>query len=170
MKKFSMSIVLVVVLCGSVAFAQTDNPYKRYPLSQETRQQIWDNAIEPNTGQVRDPLTGKFISPKGNWDAGHKPGYEHSKHVQSAFDRALTDKEFKAEHNNPSYYRPELPSSNRSHKLEAPKDVNNFPQASKEMNNFPQASKEVNNLPQATYWQTFKKNAKPILKFMSKIL
>ncbi|MDR1383158.1 MAG: HNH/ENDO VII family nuclease [Planctomycetaceae bacterium] len=150
MTKIHFSIVLAIVLSGGTIFAQSaDNPYKRYPLSPETRQQIWENNRESSTGQVRDPLTGKFMSSSKNWDAGHKPGYEFSKHVPSAFDRALTKKEFKAEHNTPSHYRPELPSSNRSHKLEAPRDVNKFPKP--------------------TYWQTFKKNAKPIVKFLSKI-
>ncbi|MDR2642227.1 MAG: hypothetical protein LBC74_05485 [Planctomycetaceae bacterium] len=75
MTKFSFSIVLVVVLCGGTLFAQaTDNPYKRYPLSQETRQQIWENARESNTGQVRDPLTVKFMPPQKSCDAGHETG------------------------------------------------------------------------------------------------
>jgi hypothetical protein len=151
MKKACVSIILAVVLCRGMTSAQTtDNQYKRYPHSQETRQQIWENSRESSTGQVRDPLTGKFISPDKSWDAGHKPGYEHSKHVKSAIDRDLTENEFKKEYNDPSHYRPELPSSNRSHKLEAPKEVNNFPKP--------------------TYWQSFKKHAKPVTKLLSRVL
>jgi predicted ribonuclease toxin of YeeF-YezG toxin-antitoxin module len=147
MKKISFSIILITALCCGMTFAQTtDRPYKRYPLSQETRRQVWENARESSTGQVRDPLTGKFMSPSKPWDAGHKPGYEYSKHVPSAMDRALTENEFKAEHNNPSHYRPELPSSNRSHKLEAPKEINKFPKS--------------------TYWQTIRK----YVKILSKVL
>jgi predicted ribonuclease toxin of YeeF-YezG toxin-antitoxin module len=153
-KNFFRFVLLSIVSFGAVDVdllsAQTEqNLYKRYPHSPEFRQEVWENARESGTGQVRDPLTGKWMSPDKAWDAGHKPGYEFSKHKQSAFDRALSEKEFKAEHNNPSHYRPELPNSNRSHKLEAPQEVNNFPKP--------------------TYWQTFRKHAKPIVKYLSKI-
>ncbi len=53
---------------------------------------------------------------------GHKPGYEFKKHQQSAADREIPKKQFLDEHNAPSHYRPELPSSNRGHARE---DVTN---------------------------------------------
>jgi hypothetical protein len=46
---------------------------------------------------------------------GHKPGLEHRKHVISAAERNITREDFLNEYNDPSHYRPELPSSNRSH-------------------------------------------------------
>lgn len=57
----------------------------------------------------------KFDDP---WDMGHKPGYEFRKHQKSARERGISRKQFLNEYNNPNHYRPELPSSNRSHKLE----------------------------------------------------
>jgi predicted ribonuclease toxin of YeeF-YezG toxin-antitoxin module len=154
-KNFFSFVLLSIVLFGAVDVdllsAQTEQDlYKRYQHPSEFRQQVWENAREPGTGQVRDPLTGKWMSSDNAWDAGHKPGYEHSKHVKSAIDRALSEEEFRKEYRNPAHYRPELPSSNRSHKLEAPKEVNQFPKP--------------------TYWQTFKKHTKQIVKNLSKIL
>ncbi|KNH21016.1 type IV secretion protein Rhs [Priestia megaterium] len=52
------------------------------------------------------------------WDMGHKPGYEFRKHQKSAQERGISRKQFLDEHNNPDHYRPELPSTNRSHKGE----------------------------------------------------
>ena len=52
------------------------------------------------------------------WDMGHKPGYEFRKNRQSAIEKSISRKEFLDEHNNLDHYRPELPSSNRSHKGE----------------------------------------------------
>jgi len=63
-----------------------------------------------------------MIKPE-QWDMGHKSAYKHYKHVYSASIRNLTRKEFLNEYNNPNHYRPELPSSNRKHILELPKDI-----------------------------------------------
>jgi len=82
------------------------------------KDQVWDDAIEPSTGRVRDPKTGKFMSKDKSWDMGHKPGHEFRKHQKSATERNIDRKKFLDEHNNPSKYRPELPSSNRSHAAE----------------------------------------------------
>ena len=49
---------------------------------------------------------------------GHKPGYEFRKHRASAQERGIDRKQFLDEHNDSSHYRPELPSSNRSHSCE----------------------------------------------------
>nr|WP_314576918.1 HNH/ENDO VII family nuclease [uncultured Pseudomonas sp.] len=57
------------------------------------------------------------------WDMAHKPGYENWKHVKSAEERGLSRKEFLDEYNNTSHYRPELPSSNRSHAGEIKSDL-----------------------------------------------
>ena len=42
---------------------------------------IWNAAVEGETGQVRDPVTGRFMGKDKPWDMGHKPGYEFSKHA-----------------------------------------------------------------------------------------
>jgi hypothetical protein len=152
MKKFQMFFVGCALCCflGCGDEGGSENLYRRYPHPDEMRKQVWDSAKEETTNNVRDPLTGKFMSSDKQWDMGHKPGYEHSKHRKSAIDRALTPEEFKTEYKDPSHYRPELPSSNRSHKLEAPPNVNKYPKP--------------------TNWQKFKKGFKGGLKIMSKIL
>jgi len=79
------------------------------------RDQVWDDAIEDATGQVRDPASGRFMSKDEPWDMGHRPGHEFRKHQQSAAQRGITRDQFLDEYNDPSQYRPELPSSNQSH-------------------------------------------------------
>ena len=54
---------------------------------------------------------------------GHKPGYEFRKHRASAQERGIDRKQFLDEHNDSSHYRPELPSSNRSHSCEDMTDL-----------------------------------------------
>lgn len=84
---------------------------------------MWETAKNNSPdGIIRDPLTQKPMSKTEQWDMGHKPGYEHWKHVKSAESRGLTRKEFLNEYNDPNHYRPELPSSNRSHAAELPSD------------------------------------------------
>lgn len=85
------------------------------------RDQVWENAKDA-LGRVRDPVTGRYMSKDQPWDMGHSPGYEFRKHQESARERGITRKQFLDEYNNPEHYRPELPSSNRSHKGE---DVTN---------------------------------------------
>lgn len=88
------------------------------------RDDVWDEAAGNSIdGQVRDPLTGDIMSPDDPWDMGHRPGYEFRKHRESAADRGIGREQFLDEHNNPDHYRPELPSSNRSHADEAPDDI-----------------------------------------------
>jgi RHS repeat-associated protein len=81
------------------------------------RDEVWENAKGPD-GNVRDPLTGQVMNRNDPWDMGHKPGHEYRKHRESAEERGISRKEFLDEHNDPSHYRPELPSSNRSHRGE----------------------------------------------------
>ncbi|WP_318260964.1 GH-E family nuclease [Selenomonas sp. WCT3] len=84
----------------------------------EIRKLVWNRAKKAGGGEVRDPLTGKIIHEGKSWDVGHKPGYEFWKHQQSAAERGISRKQFLNEYNNPNHYRPELPSSNRCHKME----------------------------------------------------
>ncbi|MCP3940005.1 MAG: hypothetical protein GY710_00790 [Desulfobacteraceae bacterium] len=82
------------------------------------KDKAWNDAVEPSTGRVRDPKTGQFMSKNKSWDMGHKPGYEFRKHQNNAEERGINRRQFLDEHNKSSHYRPELPSSNRSHAAE----------------------------------------------------
>jgi predicted ribonuclease toxin of YeeF-YezG toxin-antitoxin module len=81
------------------------------------KDEVFEHA-KASDGLVRDPLTKEIINPNEPWDMGHKPGYEFRKHQESAEKRGISRNEFLDEYNNPEHYRPELPSSNRSHKGE----------------------------------------------------
>ncbi|MBC6975950.1 hypothetical protein H9I32_27295 [Bacillus sp. Xin] len=81
------------------------------------RDKVWDNA-KSEDGHVRDPINNEIMNKDEPWDMGHLPGYEFRKHKKSAEERGITREQFLDEHNNPDHYRPELPSSNRSHKGE----------------------------------------------------
>jgi RHS repeat-associated protein len=53
------------------------------------REKVWQEAVEPKTGRVRDPLSGRFMGEKKPWDMGHRPGHEFRKHQQSAAERCI---------------------------------------------------------------------------------
>ena len=91
------------------------------------REDTWENAKDPLTGEVRDPVSSDVMDANEPWDMGHKPGYEFRKHVSSAEERGLSRKEFLNEHNDPSHFRPELPGSNRGHSGEGPPGLNFWP-------------------------------------------
>ncbi|WP_459616211.1 PAAR-like domain-containing protein [Bordetella sp. 2513F-2] len=96
------------------------NPkYKRGKFRKGVRDKVWDEAEKKSPdGIVRDPVTKKPMKKDDPWDMGHRPGYEHRKHVRSAEERGIDRKQFLDEYNDPSHYRPELPRSNRGHKGE----------------------------------------------------
>ncbi len=83
-------------------------------------EQVWENAKDPITGKVYDP-TGKEIPwdttrpRKGQWDMGHIPGQKYSDVHEQYMDGIITKEEFLEWYKNPDNYRPELPSTNRSH-------------------------------------------------------
>ncbi len=79
------------------------------------RDEVWENAREASTGQVRDPLTGRFMSKNKPWDMGHKPGYEWRKFQEYSQKNGLSRQKILDWNNNPEHFRPELPSSNRCH-------------------------------------------------------
>jgi len=87
------------------------------------REKVWKQNIEPKTNNVRDPGSGRFMNKKEPWDMGHKPGYEYRKHAKDAAARGLSREAFLDEHNDPSHYRPEDPSYNRSHRGEDKSDT-----------------------------------------------
>lgn len=82
------------------------------------REAVWEQAKIEGGGIVRDPKTGIEMNYNDPWDMGHKPGFEFRKHQKSAQNRGISRKQFLDEFNNPNHFRPELPSSNRSHSLE----------------------------------------------------
>ncbi|WP_313592393.1 PAAR-like domain-containing protein [Agrobacterium cavarae] len=96
--------------------------YRRPGFRKKTKEDAWNNA-KGAEGKVFDPDTGVEIKPTDRWDMGHKPGYEFWKHQESAQGRGISREQFINEYNNASHYRPELPSSNQSHRLEAPDDL-----------------------------------------------
>jgi uncharacterized Zn-binding protein involved in type VI secretion len=91
-----------------------DPRYQRGAFRKGVREKAWEDAKGAD-GKVRDPVTGKELKFDEPWDMGHKPGYEHWKHQESAATRNLSREQFLNEYNDPTKYRPELPSSNRSH-------------------------------------------------------
>lgn len=86
-------------------------------------EQVWENAKDPITGKVYDPsgveITWDPTKPRnGQWDMGHIPGEKYSEMHQLYMDDVITKDEFLEWYRNPDNYRPELPSTNRSHKYE----------------------------------------------------
>ena len=95
-----------------------DKKYKRPTyFRKKVRDEVWELA-KGKKGIVRDPLTKNVMEKNQPWHMGHKPGYEFRKHQDSAQQRGISRKRFLDEHNTPSHYHPELPSSNVSHKGE----------------------------------------------------
>ena len=86
------------------------------------RNKVWDAAKDAH-GRVRDPLTGRFMSFNKPWDMGHREGLEFRKFQTLARKHSMKRTEFLDHYNNPRIYRPELPSSNRSHWLENKTDI-----------------------------------------------
>jgi hypothetical protein len=88
------------------------------------KDKTWKNAIEPSTGRVRDPVTGRFMSQSKPWQMGHKPGFEFRKLKVYSQEEGLSRGEFLDLLQDPQHYRPELPRSNMGHAGEAPENVN----------------------------------------------
>lgn len=89
------------------------DPYRRPSgFRKGVRDDVW-NAAKGADGRVRDPLTQRVLRRSERWDMGHQPGHEFRKHQDSARSRGISRKDFLGEHNDPTHYRPELPSSNR---------------------------------------------------------
>jgi HNH/ENDO VII superfamily nuclease with conserved GHE residues len=82
------------------------------------RVEVWAKARGESTGQVRDAVTGRFMSKDAAWDMGHQPGLEFRRRAALAEAEGWTREQFLDDDNDASHYRPELPSSNRSHRGE----------------------------------------------------
>ncbi len=91
--------------------------YSRPAWRSGKRDEVWENAKDEH-GRVRDPQTGRYMSKDKPWDMGHEPGYEFRKYQAYAKEKGMSRKEFIDGYNNIEHIRPELPSSNRSHKCE----------------------------------------------------
>ena len=91
--------------------------YSRPGWRSGIKDEVWENAKDEH-GRVRDPMTGRYMSKDQPWDIGHKPGYEFRKYQEYAREKGMSRKEFIEGYNNVEHLRPELPSSNRSHKCE----------------------------------------------------
>jgi predicted ribonuclease toxin of YeeF-YezG toxin-antitoxin module len=87
--------------------------------------QAWEN-IRKKHGKVIDPQSKKLMKKEQPWDMGHKPGFEFNKLQADAKKANLSRDEFLDIYNNPKFYRPELPSSNRNHKSEARADNDKY--------------------------------------------
>ena len=86
-------------------------------------EQVWENAKDPITGKVYDPsgveITWDPTKPRnGQWDMGHIPDAKYSVMHKLYMDDLMSLNDFLAWYRNPANYRPELPSTNRSHKYE----------------------------------------------------
>ena len=108
---------------SSKSKAKDDPRYRRGKFRKGVRDKAWDaEAKRSKDGVVRDPVTKKPMKKDEPWDMGHKPGFEHRKHIESAKRRDIDRKRFLDEYNDPKHYRPELPKSNRGHKGELKTD------------------------------------------------
>ena len=76
---------------------------------------IFGNVYDPSGAKVPwDPSKPR----KGQWDMGHIPGQKYSVVHSKYVIEMMTPKEFVQWYRDPKNYRPELPSTNRSHKYE----------------------------------------------------
>ncbi|SEA38789.1 Pre-toxin TG [Bacillus nitratireducens] len=103
----------------------TKKPYSKSRPSYGKGQveQVWENAKDSIDGKVYDPSGVEIIWDKskrrsGQWDMGHIPGEKYSDMHELYMNEIITKKEFLKWYRKPENYRPELPSTNRSHKYE----------------------------------------------------
>ena len=76
---------------------------------------IFGNVYDPSGAKVPwDPSKPR----KGQWDMGHMPGQKYSVVHARYVNEMMTPMEFVQWYRDPKNYRPELPSTNRSHKYE----------------------------------------------------
>ena len=81
----------------------------------ENGKNIFGNVYDPSGAKVPwDPSKPR----KGQWDMGHIPGQKYSVVHARYVKEMMTPEEFAQWYRDPKNYRPELPSTNRSHKYE----------------------------------------------------
>ncbi|WP_253896215.1 HNH/ENDO VII family nuclease [Solibacillus sp. R5-41] len=100
------------------------DPKSRPSFRKNVPEKTFEKAKGPD-GLVRDPLYPEKViewepgQPRKNvWDMGHLPEHKYSEMHKRYLNEELTPKELRDWYNNPDNYRPELPSTNRSHKIE----------------------------------------------------
>ncbi len=86
-------------------------------------QDVWDFYFDETIDGVLDPSDSiiKWDSnfPRnGQWDMGHIPSQKYELKHNEYMQGVITKEEFLEWYQNPANYRPELPSTNRSHKFE----------------------------------------------------
>ena len=82
-----------------------------------TKKEVLANAKRNSRGELVDPNTGRVI--RGDYDFGHKPGYEWRCLSKKALDLGWTIQELIANYNNPAHLQIEDRASNRSHQFES---------------------------------------------------
>ncbi len=130
MTKFIVAFSTMVAMTVTASLHSAEE-YSRYQLTHSERTEVFEKNRHPLTGKVHDPLTGKEIMPTDKWDAAHKPGQEFWRAKQEAVELGKPRDQFRAEQKNLDLYRPESPSTNRSHVLEAPRVPSKPPVPSK---------------------------------------
>ncbi len=110
---------------GSQKSTSAQKPYANSRPSYGSGQveKVWENAKDPKTGKVYDPsgaeITWDRTRPRsGQWDMGHIPGQKYSEIYQLYKNGSMSREKFLELYRDPGNYRPELPSTNRSHKFE----------------------------------------------------
>ena len=103
----------------------SNKPYTKsrpkYGLNQV--EDVWSAHVDIETGTAIDP-TGSIIvwdrtkSRNGQWDMGHKPGQKYAEIHARYMNGEISLYEFLRWYRNPDNYRPEMPSTNRSHLYE----------------------------------------------------
>jgi hypothetical protein len=109
----------------SVGKLENSKPYTnnrpKYGLAQV--EEVWNSNSDQVTGQVMDPsgsiITWDRSKPRtGQWDMGHLPGQKYSDIHKRYMEGEISLDEFLKWYRDPRHYRPELPSTNRSHSFE----------------------------------------------------
>jgi len=90
-------------------------------IRKEVRAEVENRAQKNENGQFLDANTGKPI--EGQYDLGHKAGYEFYREAAAAEERGHSQEQFNEQMNNPDLYQIEDPSSNRSHAFEQIDDL-----------------------------------------------
>jgi RHS repeat-associated protein len=80
------------------------------------REQVWERAKAPD-GNVYDP-SGRMLKFDEPWELGHRPEHKFSKAQLRAAQEGWDRQTWIRYQNDPDIYRPELPSSNASHRWE----------------------------------------------------
>jgi len=103
---------------GTASRVVTDADFKYRPsLVKTTRDEILANAKRNWRGKLVDPNTGEII--RGEYDFGHKPGYEWRCLKAKALAEGWTLQQLRDNYNNPAHFQIEDRVSNQSHRYES---------------------------------------------------